>query len=351
MYEDITYESILKRLMDRISSDMDKREGSVIFYALAPAAAELQIMYVELDTVLNEMFADTASREYLLKRAAERGLSPKKATYAVLKGIFNIDIPIGSRFSLDTLNYIAVERIGIGEYKMQCETIGTAGNSLFGTLIPIEYIPKLTRAELKELLIPGEDEEETERFRSRYFDSLNSQAFGGNIADYREKVNSIAGVGGVKVYPAWNGGGTVRLVIINSEYGKPSDELIQSVRSVIDPEEAAGKGYGLAPIGHLVTVDGAQEITVSINTNIVYRAGYDFERCQEEILQAVDDYLAELNRSWADTGQLIVRISRMESRLLDVTGIMDVSDTAINGVSGNYEMPYDSLAVRGDVVD
>ena len=51
-----------------------------------------------------------------------------------------MDIPIGSRFSLETLNYVAVERIAKGQYKMQCETIGTAGNTLFGTLIPIEYI-------------------------------------------------------------------------------------------------------------------------------------------------------------------------------------------------------------------
>lgn len=98
-----------------------------------------------------------------------------------------------------------------------------------------------------------------ERFRRRYFDSLNSQAFGGNIADYREKVNGISGVGGVKVYPAWNGGGTVKLVIIGSDYGVPSDELIRAVKDTIDPEVDAGKGYGLAPIGHVVTVEGQRK--------------------------------------------------------------------------------------------
>ena len=42
MYEDITYEVILKRMLDRIPSTMDKREGSIIYDALAPAAIELQ---------------------------------------------------------------------------------------------------------------------------------------------------------------------------------------------------------------------------------------------------------------------------------------------------------------------
>lgn len=42
-------------------------------------------MYLELDVVLNETFADTATMEYLVRRAAERGLTPYPATYAELK--------------------------------------------------------------------------------------------------------------------------------------------------------------------------------------------------------------------------------------------------------------------------
>ena len=55
-----------------------------------------------------------------------------------------------------------------------------------------------------ELLIPGEDEEETERFRTRYLESFSSQAFGGNAAGYRERVTALPGVGAVRVQRAWN---------------------------------------------------------------------------------------------------------------------------------------------------
>lgn len=350
MYEGITYEKILKRILGRMPDNLDKRESSPIYAAVAPAAAEMQIMYIELDTILKEMFADTASREYLVKRARERGMSPKEATYAVLKGEFNLDIPLGSRFSLDTQNYIAIKRLSEGIYQMQCETIGEAGNQLFGTLIPIEYIKGLNKAELTELLIPGEDEEETERFRRRYFDSLKSQAYGGNIADYREKVMGLPGVGGVKVYPAWNGGGTVKLVLVNSDFQVPSQELIQSVKDAVDPAPDEGMGYGIAPIGHMVTVEGAVEERVSIITNITYQMDYSFERCREDVLQTVDDYLNELNHSWQDTDQTIVRVSRIESRLLDLEGILDVADTTINGVSGNYQLLSNAIAVRGDII-
>jgi uncharacterized phage protein gp47/JayE len=216
MYENQTFEVILQRLFDRVPNTIDKREGSIIYNALAPAAVELQNSYIELDHILNESFADTQSRKFLIKRCAERGITPNPATKAILKGEFNIDIPINSRFSLSNLNYIAIEKISLGVFKMECETAGETGNQNLGILIPIEYIDGLTSATLTELLIPGENEEETEDLRQRYFDNFEPQAFGGNIADYKQKVNQLQGVGGVKVYRAWNGGGTVKLVIINS---------------------------------------------------------------------------------------------------------------------------------------
>lgn len=79
---------------------------------------------------------------------------------------------------------------------------------------------------------------------------MKSQAFGGNVADYKEKVNLVAGVGGCKVYRAseWNGGGSVKIVVINSEFKRPSDELIESLQSMIDPETNHGEGLGIAPI-------------------------------------------------------------------------------------------------------
>ena len=88
MYENVTFETILERMLARVPSTMDKREGSVIYDAIAPAAIELQNMYIELDTVLNETFADTANLFYLKKRTAERGISQILATNAVLQGEF-----------------------------------------------------------------------------------------------------------------------------------------------------------------------------------------------------------------------------------------------------------------------
>ena len=346
MYENITFEQILQRMLDRVPDTMDKREGSIIYDALSPAAVELQLMYIEFDVILTETFGDTASRDYLIRRAAERGVTPYPASFASLKAEStpeDLDIPIGSRFSLNDLNYVITSKIQDGEYTVQCETEGAVGNKYFGSLIPINYIDGLETIEITELLIPGEDEEDTESIRSRYFETFDTKPFGGNQKDYIQKTNAISGVGATKVTPIWNGGGTVLLTILNSEFNKASSTLIQTVQNEIDPTQD-GFGVGIAPIGHIVTVNTADEVTINIKTNITFQEGYNFNGLKTEITDAMNAYLLEIRKQWANEENSVVRISQIETRILNITGVVDVSGTTINGASSNlvlgtYEIP------------
>jgi uncharacterized phage protein gp47/JayE len=357
MYEDVTYELILDRMLDRVlaqNPNIDTREGSIIYNALAPAAVELQNMYIQLDTILNESFADTQTRDYLIKRCAERGVNVEPATHAIRQGEFvpsTLEIEIGARFSLNLLNYVVTEKISNGVYKLQCETAGYDGNVESGALIPIEYIEGLETATLTDVLVPGEDEEDTEHLRQRYYDSLNSQAFGGNITDYKEKTNSLDGVGGVKVYPVWNGGGTVKLVIINSDFEKPSEVLVNSVQTIIDPTQNQGNGVGIAPIGHIVTVLGCNETVVNVATRITFQEGWNWEALKPYAEQAIDDYFKELASDWASLDNIIVRISQIEIRLLNLTGVLDIEDTTLNGVAHNLTVEADNIPKRGNVTN
>lgn len=389
---DVTYNEILERMLARVSDKFDKREGAVIFDTHSPTAIELELLYVELNTILAEAYGDSASREYLVKRCKERGITPYEATYAVLKGEFtptNIDVT-GQRFNIGSTNFVVLEKIADGEYQVQCETAGIVGNQQLGTMIPIEYIEGLETAELTEILIPGEDEEDTEDLRTRYFDSFNEKAFGGNARDYLEKTNAIPGVGSTKVTRVWNSdlnpnemipsesvkswyesikgtlsgepaewldtvfnaaankklttGGTVLLTILNSDFGVASDTLIKTVQQTIDPDEYAGEGYGVAPIGHIVKVKSAEKIEVTVKTNITFDAGYGWSNLQSSIDEAISNYLLELRKSWADNPYLVVRISQIETRLLNIKGIVDIANTKLNGASenltlGKYEVP------------
>ncbi len=347
LYEHMTFEKMLKECLNRVPEWMDKREGSVIYNALAPAIVELQNAYIAMDNIINLVFVDTTEGEYLAMKCRERGVERLPATKAILKGEFNIDVPIASRFNLEGLNYIVIEKIQQCVFRLQCETAGEQGNHYLGKMIPIEYIPGLTSAVLTEVLIPGEDIESDQNLRKRYYDSIFGIAYGGNIADYKQKVSKLQGVGAVKVYPVWQGGGTVKIVIVTSEYTAPTQELIDMVQTAVDPVQNQGKGVGIAPIGHVVSVFGAGETIVNIQTNITYQNGYDFEKIKKDIENTIDDYFKQLNELW-ENQNIVVRISRIESRLLDLKGVIDVSDTMLNGLTRNLEINADNIVIRGE---
>lgn len=296
MYDEITYETLLERMLERagsIDGNVDTREGSLVWLGSAPVAMELQNLYLALDNLFAETFADTASREYLIRRAGERGIVPYSATPAVLRLEVvptSLSLSMNTRFSIGALNYAVTDDLGSGAYELTCETAGQEGNQYSGPVVPIDFIEGLESCSVTALLVPGEDEEDTEALRQRYFDSLNAQAFGGNRIDYIEKTKALPGVGGVKVYRAWNGdvapaslappeeaavwmqglsgvpetvktwleavyaagsagkltvGGTVKLVLIDSTFSQPSATLISQVQTAIDPEQNAGEGLGL----------------------------------------------------------------------------------------------------------
>ncbi len=402
---DVTYDEILARMLEKVSDNFDKREGSVIFDALSPTAVELQTLYTELNTLIAESYGDSASREFLIKRCAERGITPHEATKAILRGEFTpatVDVT-GKWFNIDTLNFEAIKKCSdeTGDYyRMECETAGKIGNQYIGTMTPVEYIPGLETAKLTAVLIPGEDEEDTEDLRKRYFDSFTEKAFGGNIQDYIEKTNAIDGVGSTKVTRVWNSGispadmiptanvttwynkiiatalnedvknwltsvytaaankhlttgGTVLLTILNSDYGVATDALVQAAQNEIDPPESAGEGDGLAPIGHVVTVESAVEKKIDVTVALFFKTGYDWTTLQAPVKTALENHFAELRKSWANEDKTTVDTSRIVSVLLSIDGVssVDVSSIKLNGASGNLTLERNEIPKLGDVTN
>ncbi|MEH7522022.1 baseplate J/gp47 family protein [Bacillus sp. JJ1503] len=355
---DITYEDLMAQKLSGVDPSLDTREGtSLIYNATAANSIETVQMLATIQANNDRVFADTAPREDLIRIAVERGLKPFPATKAKWKGVFNMDVPISSRFSLDELNYVVIERTAQGEFTLECETYGNIGNLFSGPLIPIEYIDGLTNAELTVLLIPARDEEETEAFRERYFNSFESVAYGGNRADYKQKVGELDGVGGVRVYRAKYGASTVGLTIINSLFGKPTQTLIDAIQERVDPLGMQGEGIGIAPIDHIVTISGVDNTVIDIVLNITYQDGWTWRDIEVNVQSTVDAYFKELAEEWAksidytgDHTGVVVRISQIETRLLGVPGVLDIANTLLNGAASNIQLDKESIPVRGVLV-
>lgn len=352
MFEHISQEELLDEALGKVKNNVDKREGAIIWDALSPHTIQLYELYVSMEGMLQEMFGDTASREFLIRLCRDRGIYPYPASKAILKAEFNIDVPLFSRYSLDELNYIVIEKINNGVFKVECETVGVVGNSQFGTLIPIDYIDGLTSATLTELLIPGEDEEPTESLRKRYLESFEALAYGGNRKDYLEKVHQLQGVGGVKVYRIREGIYNVKLVVMDATYSAPSYALLDALQTAIDPVTNQGEGMGIAPIGHTVLVTGVTETAINVNfPNLILEDGFGWEDIELDAQQMIDDYLLELKKNWQDTSQVVVRIVQLESKMLEINGVIDVQNTTINDLPYNFILDENSIPTRGEVTN
>lgn len=369
LYSNQTPENILARSLARVDVKYDKRTGSIIFNTHAPNAEELALVYQAIDDALDGVaMPDTARREFLIRHCAARGIAPYAATGAIVIGRFapaDIELAVGTRFNCGLYYYAITERItdpasvidapdtsAYSYYYLECETDGEEPNGTTGRLIPAESIIGLKSGEIIEVAIYGNDEEDTEALRRRFYDSIGAEAFGGNQADYKQKILAMQGVGGVKIYPAWNGGGTVRLVISAIGNTVPSLTLIDNIQAtvdpnVIDPEDQWGHGYGLAPIGHHVTVTGAGMETINITTTLVIESGFALKDIIGNIEAVLDAYYAELNATWMYTDYLSVRISEINARILSIDHVVDIYDTTLNGLAANVIVNADSLVTRG----
>lgn len=341
MFENQSYETILSRMLATVPNDIDKREGSIIYTALAPAAAELTQAYRILEGVLRLSFAGTSSGEWLEKRTAELGVNREKATNALRAGVFMnaqnqpIDIPLNSRFSLDTLNYTAFERMEKGRYKMRCETPGSAGNRQFGLMLPIDYVEGLAKAELAEVLIPGEDTETDASLLNRYQLRVRQPATSGNTYQYRQWAMEVPGVGDAKIFPLWNGPGTVKVLIIDTEKQPASTTLVSATAQYIE---------SVRPIGAEVTVAAGVEKSIEVTVTVVLASGFTLSEVQNAFAEAVREYLKE-------TAFKVSYVSgaKIGTLLLSTPGVIDYTDLKLNGSTANVALSEEEVPVFGAV--
>lgn len=335
-------------MLDTISDDFDKRETSIIYQAVAMVVPELMLLQSDIELMEDEAFPDSCNYNSLVRFSGLRNIHPRQATRGVVIAEFSKDIEIGTRFNCEERNYEVLEKINTNKYKLIAEETGHIES--IGDLTPINDMPDLRTAKITSVYLDGREEESLESLRKRYMESLDYQAFGGNRADYIEKVTSVDGVGACKVFRRSKATssevGKITIVIVDTTYKNASSELIKNVASVLTPTED-GEGAGLAPIGHKVTVVGAEKQTVNVKTRITIER--DIDDITRDLTKAVEEYLHELRTGFGSDEATVVRISAIENKILGIKGVIDVSNTTINGVEKNLTIEDKSIPVIGEV--
>ena len=305
---------------------------------------------MQLKNVLLETFVVTATGEYLDYRAQETGLERIEATKAIVRARLTredgspFSVAMGSRFSSigdDPVYYTVIGAEEEGIFRLQAEIAGESGNKYIGVLLPLNNFNGLAEAMVTEILIPARDTETDEELRKRIIDSKEIVTFGGNITDYYYLTSGIQGVGAVQIYPVWNGGGTVRLVILDDTYKAANEVLVERVQQMIDPTSNQ-QGIGYAPIGHQVTVAAPTNKTIDVEFEPTLNLGVSYPQLADTIHQVIEDYFDKVRRGWderTDAGyECWVFRSQITAAILSVLGVANVQGLKLNGLEADVQL-------------
>jgi len=333
VFEDMTYENILNDMLSRVPDNIDKREGSIIYDALAPAAYKLAEVYFMLNNFIDLVSGDTAVGEYLDRVVADYGITRKPATKAIRKIVTSGPVDIGTRWGIEGTTYTIIERISDTEYKAECEQYGSMGNHYSGQLDNIDNISGVTAA-LTDIIMSGEDEETDENLRSRFFNQVRSTSTSGNIYDYKRWALEVPGCGGAKVFPLWNGPGTVKVLVVDENMEIDQDLPV----AVYDHIEA------VRPIGASVTVESPQEKVINISADVYLDGSDTLENVQTKFIALISEYLRSLTFE-----VYTVSYAKIGSLLLSVPGVADYSNLTVNDGSENIAIGEEEMPILGTV--
>nr|WP_243109107.1 baseplate J/gp47 family protein [Clostridium sp. OM04-12AA]DAV55827.1 MAG TPA: Baseplate J like protein [Caudoviricetes sp.] len=333
MYEDMTYENILQGMLNRVPDDIDKREGSVIYDALAPAAYFLADQYFQLGNFVDLVLPDTALGEYLDRTVSAYGIARKTATAAVRKMITSGAVEIGTRWGISSLVYIVNKALTETEYAVICETNGAIGNQYSGEMQALSAVSGIT-ATLGDIITAGTDEENDDAMRARFYEKVRLPATSGNAYHYQQWALEVPGVGAAKVIPLGDGPGTVTILVVDSDKAV-SPTLPGKVAEYIET---------VRPIGATVSVLSPDVLEINIAANVQLDGSESLEEVKQVFKTELTDFLKNLTFSGKR-----VSYAKIGNVLLDVPGVSDFDTFTINGVIGNIAVGDRQVPVVGTI--
>jgi len=339
MFEDMTYENILAGMLGMVASDVDKREGSVIYDSLAPCAYQLAQSYFYLNAFIDLVSGDTAVEEYLDRVVADYGITRKAATFAIRKITTSGAVDIGTRWGIIDTSYAITALLSENVYSATCEQLGEVGNQYSGVLDNIDNISGVT-ATLTDIITSGEDEETDDNLRTRFYNQIRSAATSGNTYDYRNWALEVPGCGDAKVFPIWNGAGTVKVLVVDEN---------MTIDAAL-PAVVAAYIESVRPIGATVTVESPMSNAINVTANVLLDGSKVLADVQAAFITALTVYLKD---TVFDTYS--VSYAKIGSLLLATAGVEDYNTLLVNTGTANItildsEMPHTGTVTLTEVV-
>nr|DAF51919.1 MAG TPA: Baseplate J like protein [Siphoviridae sp. ctOb14] len=335
-------EEIKTDMLKTISDDLDKSGNHFIDNALSAAALEFTNMYIALEYLKGKFDVNNLEGEELAKFIYQRtGIERKPATYAsadiVISGEKGVKISKGTLASADdviftTLDDAIIPDAGSVTVKVQAAEQGSQGNAAANSInqMPIST-PGVIDIYNPDAATGGYDAESDNELRQRYYERVRTPATSGNKYHYLAWAKEVLGVGDAKVIPLWNGAGTVKVIIVDSNRQPATEELRQEVYEHIEEER---------PIGADVTVVSATAKNITIAASVNLADGYKIQEVQEEFSDRIEEYRQDI--AFKDS---YISYTAIGNILFSTSGVLDYNDLKLNEEMKNIALGVEEIPI------
>lgn len=264
---------IMDEMLSQTTDIVDKREGSVLYDAILAMAVELEDFYnVRIPQMYDAFQVIKATGDDLDAWALDFGLSrigAEQTFYTITIEPQNEEMVIGEVLRSHDTNELWVYQ---GSNIVASADPGNYSEAKYAVLEPSGSYPNITRVSINALQSEGRSVESDVQLRARIIAELSTRV-GGSVMDYAYVVlNQFKGeqnarIPSVLIFSLGQNSGYVRVYPANAAFadiGEQHDlatmtrwctqQQCDELKAYLDPIDAEGFGYGLAPIGHRVNV-------------------------------------------------------------------------------------------------
>lgn len=351
-------DTIHNRMLERAPKDINLVEGDIFWDATRPIAEEkAELVQMKLQEMLRQAYPQTATGIFLEFHGEQKGVFKHPATkasgYITVIGTKGIPIPKGhlvGTISTDdkpSIEFSVLEDSIIGEdgrvlVKVQCTEPGINGNVAKDTIkVLTKEINGVKSITNEEEFHNGTEIEDEEKYRERVLEAYRNEPLSGAPRDYKRWAKEVPGVGNVYVIPEWDGPGTVKVLVLDSNGNPASEDLLIAVRKHIIDKEIDGKNTtdGLSPIGALVTVTTPEIVYINISAKIEFDTNIERNQVIEEIKNHINNYLSSIDINGTVTYKAIDGL--LGSMIIRKEGIVDYSSLFMNGSTENIKLDHE----------
>lgn len=354
-------EEIHQRMMNALPKDIDDMPGGFPWdFTFPTALVASQLLNFQLPRTLMLMYPQYAWGEWLDLHGVQAGVYRKTAGKAAgkikIEGEAGTVIPEGfvvcteATADAPSLAYRTEEEALIGEeghveIPILAEAAGTAHNVRSGTIrLSLKSWKGITGIENPEPVTGGTEQETDEAYRTRILEAFAGKdvSYIGNDTDYIRWAKEVTGIGDCIVIPAWNGPGTVKLVLIDSNGAPANEHLLQEVyEHIVSPADRSKRLLPTACADLTVTAASTVQVTYQCH-------GLKFDRTTD-LEQIKKDFCELLKPVYTEAKQEgILRYNQVRPVVTDIPGVEDFDTFLMQGAMENIVLSKEEYPETGD---